>query len=614
LLLKKMGNKKSTSSSSPGGGSNHTSEDNNNNNDTSSPSSPSTTTTNDRRRSTRRSINNRPKSQINHPVPQDWPIKGSYVHVKLPDWSRYYGGEVKRVVEKNKIFDVLFDDGERITDVRIEEIRKPGVNNNNVDATIQRHSTNNTNEDEPRTPSRIPAHYRIGDRVSCRIPGWKQWYDGVVKAVNAENGMEHSTYVVEFDDGEIVSTVREKEMMKIIAETNKAAAATTTTTTDLVSPTPPSQSNNISKDFIKVGGRCEAKCEGWHKYYPGTLRAKDESTGLWEVMFDDGELRSDVAESMMRSARSQTSAVTFVDSTMPLVDDGKQTTTNNNNNSVTSVSSENDDNGDEFKPGTRVFANPKGEWTKMYPGTIERLLANGTVSILFDDGDRVVGVEKKDMTLARTRASSTGSGPSNEGDIPLRPGLLVEAKVGAWKKFYPGRIKAQSSNGTYVIEFLDGEIVEAVKKSEIRQPRARAETTATDVESTNQNDPNQKYNINDRVAAKLPHWRRYWGGYVTGINKDGTYAISFDDGEVYAAVHPSEMKIPEGHLAHPEYIEPEEKIYFIGDRVEAKLIELGWKAWYPGVVEFKNADGYGILFDDGDRFHDVQANEMRELI
>ena len=52
-----------------------------------------------------------------------------------------------------------------------------------------------------------------------------------------------------------------------------------------------------------------------------------------------------------------------------------------------------------LRVGMRVLANPFSEWTKAYPGKIERKLNDGTFSILFDDGERVAGVEPDDITI-----------------------------------------------------------------------------------------------------------------------------------------------------------------------------------------------------------------------
>ena len=542
----------------------------------------------------------------------EWTAKGAYVEAKLDSWSRWYGGEIKgskKLPNGTTVFDVLFDDGERIHDVPLDKMRppptrKPGAFTPLMDAQ--------------------PMRFQVGDRVSAKIPGWAQWYDGNVTHRNEES----STYVVEFDDGEIVSTVRDEEMIRVH-----------------VAGGGPDDLRQLP-DFCKVGGRIEAKVPGWRKFYPGTLRSVDEKTGMWTVLFDDGELRTDVSVSMMRSGRaSAAERVRFVEedgTELPPPTTTTTTTTAAPSGGAASVVSKKSsfssmDPNAGLVVGARVLANPKGEWSRAYPGTIERVLEDGTVSILFDDGDRVSNVELVGVVLMRARAE-TGQGPSNEGEAPVTVGMLVECKVGGWRKWYPGKVQHVNADGTYKVHFLDGEIVEAVKKAEIRQPRQRAETTATDVAPATSDDgadvPVREYNVNDRVAAKLPSWRRWWGGYVTGKQKDPdggagagaswVYEITFDDGEVYSGVPPQQMRVPDAnsHLAHPELIRPAVEEFRVGERVEARLTELGWRAWYPGIITAKTEEleegvpvtHYAIQFDDGERFHDILAHEIRRVV
>jgi len=199
----------------------------------------------------------------------------------------------------------------------------------------------------------------------------------------------------------------------------------------------------------------------------------------------------------------------------------------------------------------------------------------------------------------------------------FQPGQHVEAKVGQWRKFYPGTIRKANPDGTYIVDFVDGEVMNNVTAEEMRRSRQRAETSQSEI-TVNPTSPDQVYHVGERIAAKLfieQKWRKFWGGEVVKCNDDGSYKIIFDDGEVYGSVWPAEMKRPKpgSALAAPIHKPALPEALDVGERVEAKTGN--WKSWYPGIIEKNNNDNtYAIQFDDGERLLHVQFNEIRRLI
>ena len=50
-----------------------------------------------------------------------------------------------------------------------------------------------------------------------------------------------------------------------------------------------------------------------------------------------------------------------------------------------------------------------------------------------------------------------------------------------------------------------------------------------------------------------------------------------------------------------------------GENVEAKIE--GWSRYYPGVIEKDNGnDSYIVLFNDGERIHQVMWDEIKRII
>jgi len=92
------------------------------------------------------------------------------VEARCLDWSQFYGGVV-RAINPDFTFVVQFDDGERLANVRFEEIRRPSA--------LKKSST---------APQYFP-----GTRVMCKIAGWNSWFPGVVAQINSDG-----TFVVNF--------------------------------------------------------------------------------------------------------------------------------------------------------------------------------------------------------------------------------------------------------------------------------------------------------------------------------------------------------------------------------------------------------------------------------
>jgi len=258
--------------------------------------------------------------------------------------------------------------------------------------------------------------------------------------------------------------------------------------------------------YINPGASVECKVEGWIKYYPGVIKSVNLETLQCAVLFEDGELRTDVRISQIRMARKPSkNAVQFADD-VPT------------------------DKVLKFRVGDRVMANPDGEWSRAYPGRVERLLPSSTsYAILFDDGDRKISREA-DMTLMAT-APPRAKGPGAETDNRYGVGSQVEAKVGGWRNYYSGVVEACHDDGTFRVRFVDGEAVDKVLAAEMRQSRLA-------VSEPPKSPRGALYAVGDKVECRMPHWQDQYWGTVSRVNPNGTYKIDFDDGEQWASVAP----------------------------------------------------------------------------
>lgn len=116
---------------------------------------------------------------------------------------------------------------------------------------------------------------------------------------------------------------------------------------------------------------------------------------------------------------------------------------------------------------------------------------------------------------------------SDQISIPVGPqsefavGTLIEARYRGRSRYYPGRIKSIGNNGTFNIDYDDGETEFNVSKDLIRirvvpEPVVPATTFAVD----------------ELVEARFRGRGRYFSGRIRRVNDNGTYDILYDDGDV----------------------------------------------------------------------------------
>ena len=56
----------------------------------------------------------------------------------------------------------------------------------------------------------------------------------------------------------------------------------------------------------------------------------------------------------------------------------------------------------------------------------------------------------------------------------------------------------------------------------------------------------QIYTIDEIIEAKCTGWTKYYKGKVTGINRDGSYALEFEDGETKESVKTDQVRALSG--------------------------------------------------------------------
>merc|ERR1711871_373909 len=130
-----------------------------------------------------------------------------------------------------------------------------------------------------------------------------------------------------------------------------------------------------NEDSLSRGDKVEAKCTGWTKYYSGEI-TKVNRDGTYDIRFDDGERKSGVKKSQIKSKKKSR--------------DNKSSSSSRRGRDNDESDVDSDD--DRYTRGDSVEAKVSG-WTKYYSGEITRVNRDGTYDIKFDDGERKSGVK-----------------------------------------------------------------------------------------------------------------------------------------------------------------------------------------------------------------------------
>ena len=103
-----------------------------------------------------------------------------------------------------------------------------------------------------------------------------------------------------------------------------------------------------------------------------------------------------------------------------------------------------------------------------------------------------------------------------------------------------------------------------------------------------------------QVMAKAEGWSDHYSGVISSVNQNGTYDVSFDDGDYQSNIAPDNIYEKIGKVETTAHSTEGQQTFKVGDYVNATCEE--WNEWYPGLIDSfdANAKTYCVRFDDGD--------------
>jgi Ca2+-binding EF-hand superfamily protein len=430
-----------------------------------------------------------------------------------------------------------------------------------------------------------PVDFRPGDKVEARYKGGTKWYPGVISRKNLRGG----TYAIEYDDGE--------SELRVAADLIRKKGGRALSPSRGMNRDPFDSETEAEDVSFREGDKVEAKFGGGDDYFPGVISRKNRD-GSYAIDYDDGDNESRVAAKLIRKKGGGRSA-------SPKKRDP--------------FDSETEGEGPMFSRGDKVEARHRGRWL---PARVTKANRDGTYDVRFDGGDEQPGLHPREVR-ARGGAKPDPFDSETEADVTtFREGDKVEAKFGGGAEYFPGVISRKNRDGSYAIDYDDGDNESRVAAKLIRKKGGRpltpsrgmnrdpfdSETEAEDV----------SFGEGDKVEAKFGGGDDYFPGVISRKNRDGSYAIDYDDGDNESRVAAKLIRKKGGRSASPKKRDPfdseteaEDVSFREGDKVEAKFG--GGDDYFPGVISRKNRDGsYAIDYDDGDNESRVAAKLIRK--
>ena len=326
-----------------------------------------------------------------------------------------------------------------------------------------------------------------GSRVEARYRGRSRWVAGEVSRVNV-NG----TFDIRYDDGK-----RENGVAADLVRAVDAAGGASASDSD-------GKKSDSEEDAVEldVGAAVEARFGGKARWYKGTIMRKRRD-GSFDIEYEDGDKELRVKPELVRKVGG----------------------------SAKSRSRSRSKKGDSLAKGSRVEARYRGR-SRWVAGEVSRVNVNGTFDIRYDDGKRENGVAA-DLVRAVDAAGGASASDSDgkksdsaEDAVELDVGAAVEARFGGKARWYKGTIMRKRRDGSFDIEYEDGDNELRVKPELVRKVGGSAKSR-----SRSRSKKGDSLAKGSRVEARYRGRSRWVAGEVSRVNVNGTFDIRYDDGK-----------------------------------------------------------------------------------
>jgi Ca2+-binding EF-hand superfamily protein len=172
---------------------------------------------------------------------------------------------------------------------------------------------------------------------------------------------------------------------------------------------------------------------------------------------------------------------------------------------------------------------------------------------------------------------------------------------GKGSKWFGGTITRVNRDGTLDVRYDDGETETSATQDNVRK-------YAGDESNQRRSLRNQPIQEGAKVEARFRGKARYYPGVVRRVNRDGTFDISYDDGENETGVEGDYVRFTSDSRSTET---TKNGRFDVGDNIEALYNGRGSK-WFAGIISIANRDGsYDIRYADGERETNALETNIR---
>jgi predicted MarR family transcription regulator len=511
--------------------------------------------------------------------------EGDKIEARYKGRERWFTGVIRRV-NRDDTYDINYDDGERELGVAADLIRLTGSSSSS---------------------SKAATVLREGDKIEARYKGRERWFTGVIRRVNRDD-----TYDINYDDGERELGVA-ANLVRLISSSSSTKA------------------DKAAVLQYREGDKIEARYKGRERYFPGIVRRVNRDD-TYDINYDDGERELGVAVSLIRLIDSSSSSSSKLDKAAAVVyREGDKIEARYKGRErwfagvIRRVNRDdtcdiNYDDGErelgvavdlirlagsssskaaaplQLREGDKIEARYKGR-ERWFAGVIRRVNRDDSYDINFDDGERELGVAAELVRLIGSTSSSKKAVDSS-ADLQLRDGDNIEARYRGRERWFAGTVKRANRDGTYDINYDDGERELSVAAELVRLIGSASSSSRAAAAAV-------VFREGDKIEARYKGRERYFPGVVRRVNRDDTYDINYDDGERELGVAANLIRVTGSSSSKTVAA-----VFREGDKIEARY--KGRERWFVGVVRRANRDDtYDINYDDGERELGVPADLIR---
>ena len=354
-----------------------------------------------------------------------------------------------------------------------------------------------------------------GQKVKVKKNGSPGYEDGVIYEKNIDG-----SYSVKFPDGRIDVKVLTNRIALPIASSSEKA-----TSSESKSSTPTS-----SRMVMKMGDKVEGNLKGRGRWYPGRVTYVNAITGNIDIRYDDGNEELNVSEHMVRKDYSTELLPVFGSSSGQNV---QRSPTNNSataNQAINHLLDSEDEDEHKYRVDDSVEVRRDGgtRWMRAKVMAVNK----GGVSYdvrYYEDDDEERRVLPKMIRPAEgaTKSSNKKLDTYRADDATGRNRYKITDRIegnyegrGVWMI---GTISKVRTDGTYEIEFDNGNLEDRVKRSCIRKDES---TLKMQTESQVQN-----IREGSKVEGNYRGRGKWFAGKIVRDRGDHTFDIAYDDGE-----------------------------------------------------------------------------------